>query len=72
MKKIIEFLSAPVINLILGLILFIWVGCCIWQYDVFDRKSAFYGGLSVIAIDLLFYGYNALLDSRKSKNNRAA
>lgn len=70
MKKIIEFLSAPVISLIVGLVFYLWVGCCTWQYDGFDRKSAFYGGLFVIAIDILFYGYNALYDSRKSKKNR--
>ena len=70
MKKLIEFLSAPVINLILGLILYLWLGCCFWQYDGFDRKSAFYGGLFVIAIDIFGYGFNALCDFRKSKKSR--
>lgn len=70
MKKIIEFLSAPVINLIVGLVLYFWVGCCMWQYDGFDRKSAFYAGFFVIAIDIFYYGLNSLCDSRKSNNNR--
>lgn len=43
MKKLIEFLSAPIINLVVGLLLYLWLGCCIWTYDSFDRKSAFYG-----------------------------
>lgn len=67
MKKIIAFLSAPVVNLIIGLVLYLWLGCCIWLYDGLDRKSAFYGGLSVIAIDIFGYGFNALVDQHKSK-----
>ena len=67
MKKIIDFLSAPVVNLIIGLILYFWIGCSMWQYDSFDRFSAFYGGLFVIAIDIFGYGFNALVDQFRSK-----
>lgn len=69
MKKIIEFLSAPVVNLIVGFVLYLWLGCCLWLYDSFDRKSAFYGGLFVIAIDIFSYGFNALVDKYKSKKD---
>ena len=69
MKKIIDFLSAPVVNLIIGLLLYFWIGCSMWQYDSFDRFSAFYGGLFVIAIDIFGYGFNALVDQFRSKKN---
>lgn len=69
MKKIIEFLSAPVVNLVVGLLFYLWLGCCIWRYDSFDRISAFYGGLFVIAIDIFGYGINALIDQVRSKKS---
>lgn len=69
MKKFVEFLSAPIINLIIGLLLYLWLGCCIWMYESFDRKSAFYGGLFLIAIDIFFYGLNSLMDKAKEKKN---
>lgn len=70
MKKIIEFLSAPVVNLVVGLILCLWIGCCIWYLgDSFCAPSAFYGGLTVIAIDIFSYGFNALADQRRSKKS---
>ena len=55
MKKVIEFLSAPALSMFVGLLFFVWIGCCIWFYDSFDRFSAFYGGLFVIAIDMFGY-----------------
>lgn len=67
MKKFIECLSSPEVNMILGLMLYLWLGCCFWLYDSFDRKSAFYGGLFVIALDIFSYGFNSLCDRRKSK-----
>lgn len=70
MKKVIEFLSAPIVNAIIGLLLYIWIGCCIWQYVSFDRYSAFYGGLTVIAIDIFGYGFNALVDQFKAKSKK--
>lgn len=70
MKKVIEFLSAPIVNVFVGLLLFIWIGCCIWQYDSFDRYSAFYGGLFVIAIDIFGYGFNTMVDRVKKKKEK--
>lgn len=67
MKKVIEFFSAPAVNLIIGLFLYLWLGCCIWQYDAFDRISAFYGGLFVVSLDIFCYGFNALVDKFMSK-----
>lgn len=69
MKKLIEFLSAPAVNLIIGLLLYLWLGCCIWSYDSFDSFSAFYGGLFVVAIDVFGIGLNALVDMYKSKKD---
>lgn len=67
MISVIKFLSAPVVNLVAGLILYLWLGCCIWAYDGFDRFSAFYGGLFVIAIDIFSYGFNSLMPWTRSK-----
>lgn len=69
MKKVIEILSSPVVNLFVGLILYLWIGCCFWFYDGFDPKSAFYGGLVVIAIDIFGYGVNTLCEQVRSKKS---
>ena len=69
MKKIVDFLSSPGLNLFAGIILFLLIGCVLFNYDSFDRMSAFYGGLSLISLDILFYGLNGLLDNRKSKKS---
>ena len=67
MKKVIAFLSSPVINLIIGLVLYFSVGSSIFLYDSFDRRSAFYGGLFVIALDIFSNGFVALYKQHKSK-----
>ena len=57
MKKIIEFLNHPLLHLVIGLLLYLLIGCGIWHLgDTFDPVSAFLGGLTVIAMDIFDYG----------------
>lgn len=57
MKKIIEFLNHPLLHLVIGLLLYIWIGAAIWYLgDTFDPVSAFFGGLTVIAMSIFDYG----------------
>lgn len=57
MKKFIEFLNHPLLHLVIGLLLYLWIGCGIWYLGgAFAPPSAFLGGLSVIAMDIFDYG----------------
>lgn len=57
MKKLIEFLNHPLLHLVIGLLLYLWIGGGIWYLgDTFDPISAFLGGLTVIAMDIFSYG----------------
>lgn len=67
MKKIIDFLSAPAVNMFVGLILILYLGYCISQYDSFDPVSAFAGGFGFLFMNIFDYGFNCLVDRWKSK-----
>ena len=69
LKKLIEFLSAPVVNLVVGFILILLLSFCESKYDAFDRVSALIGAFITIAIDIFGSGFSALLDLRRSKNS---
>lgn len=61
MKKFIEFLNHPLLHLVIGLLLYLWIGGGIWYLgDAFNRASAFLGGLTVIAMDIFSYGAHFL------------
>ena len=52
MKKFVEFLNHPLLHLVIGLLLYLWIGGGIWHLgETFDPVSAFLGGLTVIAMD---------------------
>lgn len=69
MKKVIGFLTTPAVNLIIALLLYLWLGCSICKYDGFDRFSAFYGGLFVVAFYICAFGFNGLFDKYIIKKN---
>lgn len=57
MKKFVEFLNHPLLHLVIGLLLYLWIGGCIWHLgESFDPVSAFLGGLTVIAMNIFDYG----------------
>ena len=57
MKKYIEFLNHPLLHLVIGLLLFLWIGCGIYNLgDAFDPVSAWFGAFALIAMDIFDYG----------------
>ena len=57
MKKFIEFLNHPLLHLVIGLLLYLWIGGGIWHLgEAFDPVSAFLGALAIIAGDIFDYG----------------
>ena len=68
-KKICSFLSHPLVNIFVGLIFCVLIGIWIESLgDAFDSLSAFCGGLTVISLDIMFYGINYYLDKWTEKN----
>lgn len=52
----------------LGLLLFLWVACCVWSFgDQLSVPSAFCGAFFVIALDIFSYGMNSMLNQLMAK-----
>lgn len=67
MKKFIEFLNHPLLHLVIGLLLYLWIGGGIWHLgECFDPVSAFLGGLTVIGMDIFSYGARFLYRNKSS------
>lgn len=57
MKKFIEFLNHPLIHLVIGLAMILWIVCAATSLgDDYDLLSGFYGALFVVALDIWDYG----------------
>lgn len=70
MKKFIEFLNHPLLHLVIGLLLYLWIGGVIWHLgDAFDPASAFLGGLIVIAMDIFDYGVHFFYAKCRKKSS---
>lgn len=70
MRKIIDFLTSPVVNLIFGFVLLLWLGGTIMYLGIdFCPISAFLGALYFIAIDIFSYGLHSILGRRKGEKN---
>ena len=66
MKKFVQFLNHPLLHLFIGLLLYLWIGCCIWFLgDSFCPVSAFLGGLAVISMDIFDYGVRFFYNIRR-------
>ena len=67
MKNFIEFLNHPLLHLVIGLLLILWIGCCIYILgDAFDSVSAWLGALTVIAMDIFDYGVHFFYRKKSS------
>ena len=67
MKKFIEFLSHPLLHLVIGLLLYLWIVGGIWHLgEAFDPASAFLGGLTAISMDIFSYGAQFLYRKKSS------
>lgn len=68
MKKLAEFLSLPIVCLFTGLLLFLLIGCAIWNLDAsgeFCSYSAWLGAGTVIALNIFDYGWVLLTNKKK-------
>lgn len=66
MKKIVNFLNLPFVNLVAGLIIFLFGGHCIYVLgDSFSKPSAFVGAIAVIGLSIFDYGLFSFFKKRK-------
>ena len=67
MKKIIDFLSSPVFQIVVGFIFYYFLCVCVWNYDSFDRSSAGYGALLTVSFYAFASGFFDLIERLISK-----